>query len=191
MKIGYIRVSTKEQNLDLQIKAMDREGCERVFTDKVSSVKERPGLEDCLRTLRAGDTLVVWKLDRLGRTLTKLVSLVEGFEKAGIQFKSLTESIDTTTAPGRFFFHIMAAFAQMERELIKERTMAGLDAARDQGRVGGRKRKMTDSKVAQARKLLEAGESMGDVAKNFGVSLATLYRHLPASHEPDVCAPGL
>lgn len=181
MIIGYIRVSSKDQNLELQEKAMEREGCERIFMDKISSVKERPGLDNCLQQLRQGDTLVVWKLDRLGRTMTKLVHLVEGFKKTGIEFRSITESIDTSSPSGRFFFHIMAAFAQMERELIHERTMAGLEAARDLGRVGGRKRKMTDSKIASARKLLEAGESTHEVAKNLGISLATLYRHLPAN----------
>jgi DNA invertase Pin-like site-specific DNA recombinase len=183
MRIGYIRVSTKEQHLELQQNAMTREGCEKVFMDKISSVKERPGLDDCLRNLRKGDVLVVWKLDRLGRTLTKLVHMIEGFERDGIEFKSLTESIDTGTPSGRFFFHIMAAFAQMERELIQERTMAGLEAARNLGRVGGRKRKMTDSKIASARKLLASGETTHDVAKNLGVSLATLYRHLPADQQ--------
>jgi DNA invertase Pin-like site-specific DNA recombinase len=185
MRFGYERVSSKDQHLELQRKALERDGCEKFFTDKISSVKERPGLDACLRHLRKGDTLVVWKLDRLGRSLKQLMHLIEQFERDGIEFKSLTENIDTTTPAGRFFLHMMGAFAQMERELIRERTMAGLEAASALGRHGGRKRKMTESKVNSARTLLASGQSMHEVAKNFGVSLATLYRHIPANPQED------
>lgn len=188
MRVGYERVSSKDQNLELQRKALEKDGVEKFFTDKISSVKERPGLDDCLRTLRRGDILVVWKLDRLGRTVKQLMHLIEQLEKDGIEFRSLTENIDTSTPAGRFFLHMMAAFAQMERELIRERTMAGLEAASALGRHGGRKRKMTDSKIASARKLLASGETMHEVAKNFGVSLATLYRHLPVNPQEGLAA---
>ncbi|KIE41109.1 recombinase family protein, partial [Geobacter anodireducens] len=141
MLIGYARVSTQDQNLDLQRSALEQAGCERIYEDQVSgSRSERPGLKAMLDFIREGDTLVVWKLDRLGRSVKGLVDLVGEFSTKGINFKSLTDSIDTTTPAGRFFFHIMASLSQMERELTVERTRAGLIAARQQGRVGGRKR---------------------------------------------------
>lgn len=133
--------------------------------------------------LRKGDTFVVWKLDRLGRSVGKLVETVEKLEKQGIDFKSLTDAIDTSTPSGRFFFHVMASLAQMERELIAERTKAGLEAARLLGRKGGRKRKMSESKVESAKKLLASGVSPKDVAKNLGISVPTLYRWVPASEQ--------
>lgn len=179
MHIGYARVSTEDQNLDLQLDALKTAGCEQLFTDKVSgAAKAKDGLEEALRYVREGDILVVWKLDRLGRTVKGLVELVEGMQARGVQFKSITDGIDTSTTAGRFFFHVMAALAEMERELIRERTKAGLSAARARGRLGGRKPKMDESKIAAARKLLEAGTSGKDVAKNLGVSRATLYRAL-------------
>ena len=131
--------------------------------------------------LRTGDTLVVWKLDRLGRTVKGLVDLVTKLESDGIQFRSLTDGIDTSTGPGRFFFHIMAAMAQMERDLIVERTRAGLAAAKARGRLGGRRAKMTDNKIDAARKLLSNGTRPKDVAENLGVSVPTLYRWFPAA----------
>lgn len=131
--------------------------------------------------LREGDTFVVWKLDRLGRTVKQLISFVEMLEEKGVNFKSLTDSIDTGTPAGRFFFHIMASLAQMERELIIERTKAGLEAAKKMGRVGGRKRKMTDSKLASAKKLLGNGVPPKDVAADLGISIPTLYRWIPAN----------
>jgi DNA invertase Pin-like site-specific DNA recombinase len=144
MRIGYARVSTDEQSLDLQLDALKKAGCKRVFTDKASAAKgERPGLADAVSHLRSGDVLVIWKLDRLGRTVKGLVELVADLQERGIQFRSLTDGIDTTTPAGRFFFHVMASLSQMERELLAERTCAGLDAARRRGRVGGRKRRMT------------------------------------------------
>ena len=182
MKIGYARVSTREQNLDLQDQVLREHGCGRVFTDKTSGRKiDRKGLSTALSHLREGDALVVWKLDRLGRSVKGLVDLVEDLRSQGIDFVSVTDSIDTTTPAGRFFFHVMASLAQMERELIVERTKAGLEAARKRGRIGGRPRKMTTSKIESARKLLDAGTPVKDVAGNLGVSIATLYRWIPAS----------
>ena len=138
MRIGYARVSTDEQSLDPQLDALKKAGCRRVFTDRASSVRvERPGLADAVSHLRPGDILVVWKLDRLGRTVKGLVEFVAELQGRGVQFRSLTDGIDTTTPAGRFFFYVMASLAQMERELLAERTKAGLAAARRRGRVGG------------------------------------------------------
>lgn len=182
MMIGYARVSTQDQSLDLQTEALTRAGCEKIYEDKISGVRvERPGLTRALEMLREGDTLVVWKLDRLGRSVKQLVDMVGELHKQGIQFKSLTNAIDTGTPAGRFFFHVMASLAEMERELIIERTRAGLDAAKQLGRKGGRKPKMTSSKIESAKKLLASGIPPRDVAKDLGVSVPTLYRWLPAS----------
>ncbi|BBP00915.1 recombinase family protein [Sulfuriferula nivalis] len=182
MLIGYARVSTQDQNLDLQIDALTKAGCTKLFDDKISgSSRERLGLTKALDMLREGDTLVVWKLDRLGRSVKNLVDLVSDLHKQGVQFKSLTDAIDTGTPSGRFFFHVMASLAEMERELTVERTRAGLEVARKLGRTGGRKRKMTDSKIESAKKLLANGVPPCDVAHNLGVSVPTLYRWIPAS----------
>lgn len=185
MKFGYARVSTQDQNLGLQIEALTQAGCEKIFDDKISGSRgERPGLTKALEMLRDGDTLAVWKLDRLGRSVKHLVDLVGDLHKRGVQFKSLTDSIDTGTPSGRFFFHVMASLAEMERELTVERTRAGLEVARQLGRKGGRKRQMTDSKIESARKLLANGIPPRDVAKNLGVSVPTLYRWIPAAANP-------
>jgi len=182
MKIGYARVSTADQDLDMQTEALRRAGCEQIFDDKISGIKtERPGLEKALFLLRAGDTLVVWKLDRLGRSIKDLIDSVKALEQRGVAFQSLTDAIDTSTPAGRFFFHVMAALAEMERDLITERTRAGLAHARSKGRTGGRPKAMTESKLSSARTLLAAGESAKDVAKDLGISIPTLYRGLPAS----------
>lgn len=182
MLIGYARVSTADQDLTLQLDALHAAGCERIYTDKASGGRAaRPGLSDALAYARDGDTLVVWKMDRLGRSMKGLVDLAAELKERNVDLRSLTDGIDTKTASGRFFFNIMAALAVMERELILERTMAGLAAARKAGRVGGRPRLMTPSKLAAARTLLAAGTPPRDVASTVGVSLATLYRHLPAS----------
>lgn len=182
MKIGYARVSTADQDLDMQTEALKRAGCEQIFDDKISGIKtERPGLEKALFLLRAGDTLVVWKLDRLGRSIKDLIDTVKALEQRGVAFQSLTDAIDTSTPAGRFFFHVMAALAEMERDLITERTRAGLAHARSKGRIGGRPSAMTESKLNSARTLLAAGESAKDVAKDLGISIPTLYRWLPAS----------
>jgi DNA invertase Pin-like site-specific DNA recombinase len=182
MLIGYARVSTQDQNLELQTEALTKAGCRKVFEDKVTGSRaERPGLTRAQEALREGDTLVVWKLDRLGRSVKNLIDLVGELHKQGVQFKSLTDAIDTGTPSGRFFFHVMASLAEMERELTIERTLAGLNVARKLGRIGGRKRQMTDSKIKSAKKLLASGVPPRDVASNLGVSVPTLYRWIPAS----------
>jgi DNA invertase Pin-like site-specific DNA recombinase len=182
MLIGYARVSTEEQSLDVQLDALKRAGCKRIFSDKVSTTKTNfPGLADAVSHLRHGDVLVIWKLDRLGRTVKGLVAFVADLHERKIQFRSLTDGIDTTTPAGRFFFHIMASLAQMERELLTERTRAGLEAARRPGRVGGRKRRMTPGKVESARKLFKEGMPHRDVAESLGVSVPTLHRWVPAA----------
>jgi DNA invertase Pin-like site-specific DNA recombinase len=182
MLIGYARVSTQEQNLDLQIEALKSAGCEKIFEDKMSGTRaDRPGLGRALEMLREGDTLVIWKLDRLGRTVMGLVSLVSDLNTRGVQFRSITDCIDTSTTAGRFFFNIMASLAQMEKELTVERTRAGLAVAKQQGRTGGRKRLMTDSKITAAKQLLASGAAPTDVARDLGVSVPTLNRWVPAT----------
>ena len=182
MLIGYARVSTQDQNLDLQRTALIKAGCQKVFEDTVSGSRaERPGLAAALEMLREGDTFVVWKLDRLGRIVKQLIDFIGELHDRGVEFKSLTDSIDTGTPSGRFFFHVMASLAEMERELIVERTRAGLAVARQLGRKAGRKPKMTASKIESAKKLLASGVPPKDVAQNLGVSIATLYRWVPAS----------
>ncbi len=181
MRIGYARVSTADQRLDLQRQALETAGCDRIFEEKASGkTANRPELGRALDVLRAGDAFVVWKLDRLGRSVKQLVDLVSGFERDGVSFVSVTDAIDTSTPAGRFFFHVMASLAQMERELLAERTRAGLEAARQRGRTGGRKPVMTEAKVAAARQLLAAGTPAREVAASLGVSVATLYRWVPA-----------
>ena len=182
MLIGYARVSTDEQHLQLQLDALKKAGCKRVFTDTAGGARtERKGLAEALSHLRENDALVVWKLDRLGRTVKGLVNLVGELERRRVHFQSLTDGINTKTPAGRFFFHVMASLAQMERELLVERTRAGVAAAKRLGRVGGRKRRMTDSKVQSGKTLLRNGVPPKEVARNLGVSLPTLYRWLPAS----------
>jgi DNA invertase Pin-like site-specific DNA recombinase len=182
LRIGYARVSTHDQNLQMQLDALKKTGCKRIFTDQLSGAQgERPGLKEALAHLREADTLVVWKLDRLGRSVKGLVDLVHDLETQKVHFQSLTDGIDTKTPADRFFFHVMASLAQMERELIRERTRAGLVAAKRQGRVGGRKRRMTVNKVEAARKLLASGTRPREVAQSLGVSVPTLYLWLPAS----------
>ena len=182
MLVGYARVSTHDQNLALQLAALNSIGCKKIYQDQMSGAKNnRPGLQLALEVLRKGDTLVVWKLDRLGRTVKELIDLVNQLHQNGIHFKSITDSVDTSTPSGRFFFHVMASLAQMERELAVERTRAGLIAAKAQGRVGGRKRKMTKSKIAAAKKLLLTGILPKDVAHDLGISIPTLYRWIPSA----------
>jgi DNA invertase Pin-like site-specific DNA recombinase len=167
MLIGYARVSTRDQNLELQQEALVKAGCQKIFEDKVSGTRvDRPGLAKALEMLREDDTLVVWKLDRLGRSVKQLVDLVGELHKRGIQFQSLTDAIDTGTPSGRFFFHVMASLAEMERELIVERTRAGLEVAKQLGRKGGRKPKMTGSKIESAKKLLSSGVPPKDVVNS-------------------------
>ena len=182
MLIGYVRVSTNDQNTALQRDALERSGCELIFEDKMSGrTAERPGLKKLLKRLSPEDTLVVWKLDRLGRSMRNLVILVEELKQRSVNFRSLTDSIDTSTPMGRFFFHVMGALAEMERELIVERTRAGLAAARAKGRVGGRRPKLTTEQWAQIGRLLEAGESRQHIALIFDVGVSTIYRKFPAN----------
>jgi len=182
MLVGYARVSTQDQNLELQLSALKEIGCAKFYQDQISGARnDRPGLKLAMEVLRAGDTLVVWKLDRLGRTVKGLIDLVNQLQQNDVHFKSITDNVDTSTPSGRFFFHIMASLAQMERELVAERTKAGLAAARAQGRIGGRKRKMTKSKLESAQKLLASGVLPKDVARDLAISIPTLYRWIPAS----------
>jgi len=185
--IGYIRVSTNDQNTDLQRIALKSADCELIFEDKISGkTRDRPGLKKALRTLRAGDTLIVWKLDRLGRSMRHLVTLTEELRERGVNFRSLTDSIDTSTPMGRFFFHIMGALAEMERELIVERTRAGLAAAREKGRIGGRKRIMTAEVIARAERMLMKGASLQQISLVLDVSVKTLYRYIPAARQREL-----
>ncbi len=178
---GYARVSTADQNPDLQLDALRAAGCSRIFTDHASGTKTaRPELTNALDHLRAGDTLIVWKLDRLGRSLPHLVETVKALADRDIGFRSLQDPIDTTTPGGRLVFHVFATLAEFERDLIRERTNAGLAAARARGRVGGRPPALTSDQVAMARDALEADpkRSVASVARSLKVSPATLYRAL-------------
>lgn len=179
MLVGYSRVSTEDQSLDLQRDALQKAGCRQLFSDKVSgSTRDRPGLTKALAACKKGDTLVVWKLDRLGRSLPHLIETVRALEARGVGFQSLTERLDTTTAGGRLIFHVFAALGEFERDLIRERTKAGLDSARLRGRVGGRPPTVTKDKLEAARKLLAAGSSVTEVARLLGVGRSTLYGRL-------------
>lgn len=176
MIIGYARVSTQDQNPDLQLDALCKAGCEQVFHEKATGTfRDRPELTNCLRTLRNGDTLVVWKLDRLARSLKDLVDIVHDLSERGVGFKSLTEAIDTTSSGGRLVFHIFGALAEFEHSLIRERTLAGLAAARARGRRGGRRPVMSKADVRKATAMLSDPEiTKTEVAKHFGVSRVTL-----------------
>lgn len=180
MLIGYARISTGEQNLDLQIDALQDAGCARVFTDTISGAKaERPGLAEALTFLREDDTLVVWRLDRLGRSLKDLVQRIEEMQGSNVGFRSLNEHIDTTSPVGKFQFHVFSALAEFERDLIRQRTMAGLEAARARGRTGGRKRVMTPAKVKMAAQLIHNPQtSVREICATLNVSKSTLYRYI-------------
>ena len=182
MNIGYARVSTGEQTLDLQQDALTKADCDQIFTETASGVKsERPILREALSYARPGDTLVVWRLDRLGRSLQHLIATVTDLRERGIGFRSLTEQIDTTTPGGKLIFHVCGALAEFERDLIQERTHAGLAAARARGRTGGRPRKLA---LAQA--LYDGGQTnIATICQTLGISRATLYRVLKATKHPD------
>ncbi len=180
MLIGYARVSTLDQTLALQRDALTHAGCERVFTDTASgSRSDRPGLHEALDFARSGDTLVVWRLDRLGRSLRHLIDTVFLLQERGIGFKSLQEQIDTTTSGGKLVFHVFGALAEFERDLIRERTQAGLTAARARGRLGGRP-KALDAKKAQIAQALynDKTNSIADICRTLRISRATLYRYI-------------
>jgi DNA invertase Pin-like site-specific DNA recombinase len=187
MKIGYVRVSKQEQHEMLQIDALKEAGCEKWFLDKTTGSKaERKGLDEALAYLRPRDTLVVWKLDRAGRSLTHLIDLLKGLKERGIEFMSLTEQIDTATPGGKLIFHLMGALAEFERDLIRERTNAGLAAAKARGHRGGRPRKLkTTGKVALARQMFaDQSHSIPEMCAAFGISRATLYRYVKEAKPP-------
>lgn len=178
-RIGYARVSTDDQHLDLQRDALTRAGCSVIYEEAASGKSAaRPVLEQCRKALRAGDTLVVWRLDRLGRSLPDLVQIVADLELRGVGFESLTENIETGSAAGRLVFHVFAALAEFERGLIRERTRAGLTAARARGRVGGRKPKLNAKQIKHIKTLLcDPKVSVAELARDYGVSRTTIYKH--------------
>ena len=187
MKIGYARVSTKDQNLELQIDALKKIGCELIFEEKVGATnKERPQLEKLKSQLRGGDIVVVWKLDRLGRSIRDLLDLISGFEKKSVGFLSIQDQMDTTTSQGRLVFNMFASLAEFERELIRERTLAGIEAAKLRGRVGGRRHGLSATarkKASEARILYLDNDpksklSITEICKELDISRATFYSYL-------------
>ena len=181
MLVGYARVSTHDQKPALQRDALTTAGCEKLFEETASGAqRDRPQLQAAIDYMRAGDTLVVWKLDRLARSMKQLIETVEGLDARGIGFRSLTEAIDTTTPGGKLVFHIFGALAEFERSIIRERTKAGLASARARGRLGGRPPALSVEDLTAARALLSDPEITVDaVARRLGVAPSTLYRHLP------------
>jgi DNA invertase Pin-like site-specific DNA recombinase len=180
MLIGYARVSTDDQKLDLQLDALKRSGCEKIYDDRMSGAKaERPGLTQALEQCRSGDTLVVWRLDRLGRSLANLIELAATLEAKGIGLKSCQESIDTNTSGGKLIFHMFGALAEFERNLLRERTRAGIDAARARGRSGGRAKKLDTKQRNLCLKLYdEKQHQVKDICNMLNVSRSTLYRYI-------------
>ena len=183
MLIGYARVSTDDQNLDMQHDALQRAGCEKVYSDRQSGASaDRPGLITALDVLRSNDTLVIWRLDRLGRSLKDLIHLVERLEQRGVGLKSLQENIDTTTTGGRLVFHLFGALAEFERNLIRERTQAGLSAARARGKLGGRPKMLDSTKRELTLRLhRERQHSVNEICRLMGISKSTLYNYLSES----------
>lgn len=181
-QVGYARVSTQDQNLELQIDALQNHGCHKIFTDHLSGSKDkdqRPGLKEALNYLREGDSLVVWRLDRLGRSLQHLIEIAQHLERHNMHLVVLQEKIDTSSAGGTLFFHLFGALAEFERSLIRERTLAGLQAARARGRLGGRPKSLTQKQVELAQEMLKHPQAtMAEVAEAFQVSKMTLYRYL-------------
>ena len=175
--VGYARVSRPEQDPELQLRALREAGCEQIWTEHASGAERgRPELLSVLSYLRAGDCLVVWKLDRLGRSLSHLIEVIGSLGARGVEFRSLSEGMDTTTANGRLLFHVFGAVAEFERELIRERTLAGLAAARASGHHGGRRPVMTPYHIRAAREMVDQGRSMKEIARTLGVGRTTLYR---------------
>lgn len=185
MKYGYARVSTDDQNAALQLEALKRAGCKTVFKDQGTSgaTTKRPALLRCLKTLQQGDTLIVWKLDRLGRSLRDLITMLDELRRHGVKFHSLTEHIDTATPTGRAMWQMIGVLAELERSLITERTLAGVKAAKDRGVKFGRRAKLSKQQVAHAIKLINAGDRATDVADTFSVSKSTLYREIAKLQE--------
>jgi DNA invertase Pin-like site-specific DNA recombinase len=184
MLIGYPRVSTHDQTLTLQRDALEKAGCNKIFTDTISDAKaERKGLDEALNYVRKGDTLVVWRLDRLGRSLPHLIATMTSLEERGVGFKSLTENIDTTTSGGKLIFHIFGALAEFERNLIRERTQAGLSAARARGRRGGRPKALTGKKLSIAKDLYDKRHPIQEICQTLKISRATLYRAIKTGKE--------
>jgi DNA invertase Pin-like site-specific DNA recombinase len=179
--IGYARVSSNDQNPDLQIDALRDVGCRRIFDEKISSAaRDRSQLAAALDFLQLGDTLVVWKMDRLARSLSQLLTIIEGLHRRQCAFRSLTESIDTTTAGGRLIFHVFGALAEFERNIIRERTLAGLEAAKRRGRHGGRPKSLNDASLVAAKAMLADGNlTIAEIARQLGVSEPTLYKYIP------------
>ena len=180
MNIGYARVSTQDQTLNLQLDALKTIGCSKIFTDTASGAKaDRQGLEEALKYVRPRDTLVVWRLDRLGRSLRHLINTIAYLNSRLVGFKSLTENIDTTTSGGKLIFHIFGALAEFERDIIRERTKAGLQAARARGRIGGRPKALTGKKLAMAQSLYDDKTNpIDDICKTLNISRSTLYRNI-------------
>ena len=180
-RIGYARVSTDDQHLDLQRDALQQAGCSVIYEEAASGKSAaRPELEQCRKALRAGDTLVVWRLDRLGRSLHDLVQIVAELEQRGVHFESLTEKIETGSAAGKLVFHVFAALAEFERNLIRERTRAGLVAARARGRAGGRKPKLSEAQIKEINEMVDAQKlPIGRIAELYGVSRTTIYKVAP------------
>ena len=182
MQIGYVRVSTNDQNTDLQRQALERAGCEQVFEEKMSgTVANRPALKKLLRTLNAGDTLVVWKLDRIGRNVLHALLMFQQLQEKGINFRSITDGVDLKTASGRYNFRNILSAAQYESDLNSERTLAGLAIARSKGRIGGRRPKFSDEQWQQMVALIAAGKSWRYVARIYNVGLSTLYKRFPVT----------
>jgi DNA invertase Pin-like site-specific DNA recombinase len=180
MNIGYCRVSTTDQTLDLQLDALRRAGCEKIFEDVASGAKsDRQGLRECIEFARKGDVIVCWKLDRVGRSLKHLIEVVNELKERGVGFRCLTQNLDTTTSSGMLFFHIMGALAEFERSLIQERTQAGLAASRARGRLGGRPKVDNSQRIEIASSLYNDGKvSVAEICKNLKISRATFYRDL-------------
>src|SRR5437763_17047745 len=180
MLIGYARVSTQDQNVTLQKETLEKNGCTKIFTDVISGAKaERIGLEEALEYVREADTLVVWRLDRLGRSVRHLIETITELNNRKIGFKSIQESIDTTTSGGKLVFHIFGALAEFERDIIRERTQAGLQAARARGRKGGRPKSLTGKKTAMAQALYnDKNNTIDEICKTLNISRATLYRYI-------------
>ncbi len=180
MNIGYARVSTEDQNLDMQMDALKEAKCDHIYEEKMSGkIKERPVLDEALNFMRKGDTLVVWKLDRLGRSLRHLIEVINQLMDSGMYFMSLQEKIDTTSTSGKLIFHIFAALAEFEREIISERTKAGLKAARVRGRMGGRPKKLNEEQTQMVKKMwIDHSITIDEICRTFDISRSTLYHYL-------------